>query len=82
VQVIAEVSLEQDADGDYDRKLHQLRREEELIHEEAKGAAAFLQADLPVIQPGQARMHACLPAILLLIPWALACCSKMKAAEG
>lgn len=47
--------MEQDGDADYDRKLDQLRREEELINEEAKEAAAFLKADLPVIQPGQAR---------------------------
>ena len=53
VQVIAEVSMEQDDDADYDRKLSQLRREEELINEEAKEAAAFLQTDIPVIRPGQ-----------------------------
>ena len=53
VQVIAEVSMEQDDDADYDRKLSQLRREEELINEEAKEAAAFLQTDIPVLVPGQ-----------------------------
>lgn len=53
VQVIAEVSMEQDDDADYDRKLSQLKREEELINEEAKEAAAFLQTDIPVIRPGQ-----------------------------
>lgn len=52
-QVIAEVSLERDGDADYDRKLDALRREEELIVEEAKEAAALLQTDIPVIQPGQ-----------------------------
>ena len=45
--------MEQDDDADYDRKLSQLRREEELINEEAKEAAAFLQTDIPVIRPGQ-----------------------------
>ena len=53
MQVIAEVSMEQDDDADYDRKLSQLKREEELINEEAKEAAAFLQTDIPVIRPGQ-----------------------------
>ena len=53
LQVIAEVSMEQDDDADYDRKLSQLRREEELINEEAKEAAAFLQTDIPVLVPGQ-----------------------------
>ena len=52
-QVIAEVTLEQDGDADFDRKLDALRREEALINEEAKEAAAFLKADIPVIQPGQ-----------------------------
>ena len=45
--------MEQDDDADYDRKLSQLKREEELINEEAKEAAAFLQTDIPVIRPGQ-----------------------------
>ena len=45
--------MEQDDDADYDRKLSQLRREEELINEEAKEAAAFLQTDIPVLIPGQ-----------------------------
>ena len=53
MQVIAEVSMEQDDDADYDRKLSQLKREEELINEEAKEAAAYLQTDIPVIRPGQ-----------------------------
>ena len=53
MQVIAEVSMEQDDDADFDRKLSQLKREEELINEEAKEAAAFLQTDIPVIRPGQ-----------------------------
>ncbi len=53
VQVIAEVTLDRDGDADYDRKLDQLRREEELIVEENKEAAAMLQAEIPVIQPGQ-----------------------------
>ena len=57
-QVIAEVSLEQDGDADYAARLDALRREEELIHEEAKEAAAYLKADLPVIQPGQVGCHA------------------------
>jgi len=51
--VIAEVSLDRDGDADYDRKLDALRREEELIVEEAKEAAALLQTDIPIIQPGQ-----------------------------
>ncbi len=66
--MIAEVSLEQDGDADYAKRLDALRREEELIHEEAKEAAAYLKADLPAIQPGQARRPA-LPhsfSILLL----------------
>lgn len=52
-QVIAEVTLDRDGDDDYARKLDQLRREEELIVEENKEAAALLQADIPIIQPGQ-----------------------------
>ena len=47
------MSLEQDGDADYAARLDALRREEELIHEEAKEAAAYLKADLPVILPGQ-----------------------------
>ena len=54
-QVIAEVTLDRDGDDDYARKLDQLRREEELIVEENKEAAALLQADIPIIQPGQVR---------------------------
>lgn len=53
--------MEQDDDADYDRKLSQLRREEELINEEAKEAAAFLQTDIPVIQPGQVGVLATYP---------------------
>lgn len=53
VQVIAEVTLAGDDEADYDRKLDQLRREEELIVEENKEAAAMLQAEIPIIQPGQ-----------------------------
>ena len=56
MQVIAEVSMEQEDDADYDRKLSQLKREEELINEEAKEAAAFLQTEIPVIRPGQVRV--------------------------
>lgn len=52
-QVIAEVTLAGDNEADYDRKLDQLRREEELIVEENKEAAAMLQAEIPIIQPGQ-----------------------------
>ncbi|CAL8464272.1 g3807 [Coccomyxa elongata] len=52
-KVIAEVTLDRDGDDDYARKLDQLRREEELIVEENKEAAALLQADIPIIQPGQ-----------------------------
>ena len=53
--------MEQDDDADYDRKLSQLRREEELINEEAKEAAAFLQTDIPVIRPGQVGVLATYP---------------------
>lgn len=67
MQVIAEVSMEQDDDADYDRKLSQLRREEELINEEAKEAAAFLQTDIPVIRPGQVTVNNCVNKHV--IPW-------------
>ena len=58
-QVIAEVSSgARRRRGLRRRKLHALRREEELIHEEAKEAAAYLKAELPVIVPGQVGCHA------------------------
>ncbi len=54
-QVIEDVSLQADGADDYERKLTQLRREEELIHEEAREAAALLRAELPTLQAGEAR---------------------------
>jgi hypothetical protein len=59
--------MEQDDEADYDRKLSQLRREEELINEEAKEAAAFLTTDIPVIRPGQVGILAAHP----VYPYAL-----------
>jgi len=55
-QVIEDVSLQAEGADDYERKLTQLRREEELIHEEAREAAALLRAELPTLQAGQARV--------------------------
>ncbi len=53
--MIEDVSLQAEGADDYERKLTQLRREEELIHEEAREAAALLRAELPTLQAGQAR---------------------------
>ena len=54
-QVIEDVSLQAEGADDYERKLTQLRREEELIHEEAREAAAVLRADMPTLRTGEAR---------------------------
>lgn len=54
-QVIEDVSLQAEGADDYERKLTQLRREEELIHEEAREAAAVLRADMPTLRAGEAR---------------------------
>ena len=64
-QVIAEVTLDRDGDADYDRKLDQLRREEELIDEENKEAAALLQAEIPIIQPGQVGLKSMRKSIII-----------------
>ena len=58
------MSLQAEGADDYERKLTQLRREEELIHEEAREAAAVLRADMPTLRAGEVR---CLKT---LVPWA------------
>ncbi|KAK9846594.1 hypothetical protein WJX81_007347 [Elliptochloris bilobata] len=56
-KVIEDVSMQAEGADDYERKLTQLRREEELIHEEAREAAAVLRAEMPVLQAGETAQH-------------------------
>ena len=63
VQVIEDVSMQAEGADDYERKLTQLRREEELIHEEAREAAAVLRADMPTLRTGEVRCQR------TLMPW-------------
>ena len=62
-QVIEDVSMQAEGADDYERKLTQLRREEELIHEEAREAAAVLRADMPTLRAGEVRWPR------TLVPW-------------